>query len=258
MQELKLKPLNLWKSIILFGIPGILLNLGLEFAIPPLKEMGLPEVFLFPFFLWLPLMPLLPLSLLLFKLEKRGQPELKLKERFRLQMPKGRDWLWALGGIVVVLLFDFIVSQPITRWLAGFPLFAPPEHMPLLFNPFKEIHFPIKSFLGVSLKGNWLFLILTIILHSIALVSEEFVWRGYALPRQEAAFGKWAWLINGLLWAYLVHLFMRWNFISFLPGMLITPFIAQRTKSTWVSLMVHGIPNTILWILIFTGVMGIG
>ncbi len=142
--------------------------------------------------------------------------------------------------------------------MASIPIFSSPEHFPILFHPLKEINLPLTSFLGVSLQGNWLFLVITIILHSTALVAEEFMWRGYILPRQEKTYGKWAWLVNGLLWGYLLHFFMKWNFIAFLPGMLITPFIAQKTKNTWVSLLIHGIPNSILWILILTGILGIG
>lgn len=258
LKKIKLKPLSLWKSIILFGIPGLFLFLGLEFGMPWLMGLGLPEIFLFPFFLWVPLILLVPVALLLFKMEKKEQPELSFKERFRLQKPRGKDWLWILGGVIFVFFFDFVVTGPISRWMAGIPFFSPPDHLPLLFNPLKKIQLPLTHLLGVSLKGNWLFLIVTVILHSIALFAEELIWRGFALPRQEVSFGKLAWLVNGLLWAYLIHFFMRWNFISFLPSMLITPFIAQKTKNTWVALLIHGIPNTILWVLIFTGVMGIG
>ena len=148
--------------------------------------------------------------------------------------------------------------EPVSKWMATLPLFAAPDHFPILFHPLKEITFPITEFLGVSLSGNWHFLIITIILHSTAMVAEEFMWRGYLLPRQEKTYGKSAWLVNGLFWGYLLHFVLKWNFISFLPSMLVTPFIAQKTKNTWVSLLVHGIPNTLLWILIFTGVMGIG
>jgi membrane protease YdiL (CAAX protease family) len=69
-------------------------------------------------------------------------------------------------------------------------------------------------------------------LHSIALLAEEFMWRGYLLPRQEKIYGNKAWLVNGLLWGYILHFFLLWQFISFLPGMLMTPFIAQKTKNT--------------------------
>ncbi|MDP3445724.1 MAG: CPBP family intramembrane metalloprotease [Ignavibacteria bacterium] len=256
--DIKVKPINIWKSIILFGIPGLLLYLGLIYGIPYFQQLGFKDVFLFPFFLWLPLIPLLPVSILLFRKEKKNNPTLKLADRFRLKRITKNDWLWIIAGVLTVFFFDFVIMEPISKWFASKPLFSPPDHFPIFFNPLKEVDFPISTILGVPLHGNWLFLIVTIILHTIAMIAEEFLWRGYILPRQEVKYGKHAWLVNGLLWGYLVHFFMKWNFISFLPSMLITPFIAQRTKNTWVSLMIHGIPNTILWIIILTGILGIG
>jgi len=256
--ENKIKPINIWKSIIIFGIPGFLLYLGLTYGIPYFQNLGYKDIFLFPFFLWFPIIPLLPVSIILFRKEKKKNPTLKLAERFRLKTITKTDWLWIIGGILFVFVFDFIIMEPVAKWMASKPLFSAPDHFPILFHPLKEIDFPIITFLGVPLLGNWLFLIIAIILHTTAMIAEEFMWRGYILPRQEAKYGKHAWLVNGLLWGYLVHFVMRWNFISFLPSMLITPFIAQKTKNTWVSLMIHGIPNTILWIIILTGILGIG
>jgi len=255
---MNIKPIPLWQSILLFGIPGLALYLGLYNGVPIFQRMGLPEIFLFPFLLWFPLISLLPVSLFLFKREKRRQPVLNLKRRFRLNKLTKKDWLWVFGGILFVALFDFVIMDPISKWMATISIFSPPDHFPVLFHPLKEIELPLTQFLGTKLQDNWLFLIITIILHSIALVAEELMWRGYVLPRQEKTYGKWAWLVNGLLWGYLLHFFMKWNFVAFLPGMLITPFIAQRTPNTWVSLLIHGIPNTILWFIILTGVLGRG
>lgn len=162
-----------------------------------------------------------------------------------------------LGGVLLVLFFDFVVGEalPVSKWLATVPGFSPPDHFPVLFHPFKEIQLPLETFLGVPLKGNWLFLSLTVVLHVYMMVSEEFLWRGYLLPRQQAAYGKYAWLVNGLLWAYLLHACLKWHFISFLPGMLITPWAAQKTQNTWVSCCLHIIPNSVLWFLLLHGVL---
>jgi membrane protease YdiL (CAAX protease family) len=257
-RDVIIKPIPLYSSILLFGIPGLTLYLGTYYAIPIFQKMGLPDIFLFPFFMWLPILPLLPLSIILYKREKKVQPELTLKERFRLNRITKKDWIWIVGGVLFVLLSDFVIMNPISKWMATIPLFSPPEYLPIFINPLKEIKLPLNELLGVPLKGNWILLILTIILHSTAMLSEEFMWRGYILPRQEKNYGKSAWLVNGLQWGYLVHFGMKWNFISFLPSMLITPFIAQKTRNTWVSLFIHGIPNTILWILILLGILGIG
>jgi len=219
---------------------------------------GIPEVLLFPLFLWIPLIALLPVSILLYRREARNRIDSSFRERFRLKRPSRNDWLWAIGGIVIVASFDFILMDPVAKWMAGMLLFSPPEHFPVLFHPLKEIELPLSEFMGAELRGNWIVLISTILMHAVALIGEEFMWRGYLLPRQEGAHGRWAWLVNGLLWGYLLHFFMKWNFLSFLPSMLATPYIAQKTRNTWVSLLVHGVPNSILWILILSGVLGFG
>ena len=84
--------------------------------------MGLPEIFLFPFFLWLPIIPLLPISIILFKREKRNQPDLTFKKRLRLNRITKRDWLWIIGGILFVMVFDFIIMDPISKWMATISL----------------------------------------------------------------------------------------------------------------------------------------
>lgn len=257
-KENTLKPIPLWQSLLLFGIPGLMLYLGLYYAVPFLLKLGYSEVFLFLSFWWGPFILLLPVSIILFKQEQKKQPGLSLKKRFRLNRLTKKDWIWVICGILFVLVFDFIIMEPVSKWLATKSFFSAPDHFPVLFHPLKKITVPLTEFLGVPLKGNWLLLFIIIIFHSITIVAEEFMWRGYILPRQEKVYGKWAWLPNGLLWAYVVHFFMIWNFISFLPSMLLTPYLAQKTKNTWVSLMIHGIPNSLLWILILTGVLGAG
>jgi len=256
---MNIKPIPLWQSILLFGIPGLMLYVGLYYGIPLFQEMGCSKAVLFAFFLWLPLVPLLALSIILFKREQKNQPDLEFKQRFRLNRLSRKDWLWVLGGIIVTFLFDNVIMEPFSKWMAAMSFFAPPEHFPALLNPLKDVQFPLKEFMGVPLAGNWLFLIIIAVFYPTAQIAEEFMWRGYILPRQEKTYGSKAWLVNGLLWAFLLHAFMKWNFIAFLPGMLITPFIAQKTKNTWASLLVHGVPNVIMLIMfILAGILKIG
>lgn len=254
----ELRPLGYWKSILCFGLPGLLLYLGLHHAMPFLQTLGFPDIFLFPFFLWLPIIPLLPLSVLLYRRDKRINPEWSFSERFRLGRLTKRDAVWIVGGILAVFISDFVLLAPVSGWLATLPGFEPPDHFPVLFHPLKAIDLPLASFLDVPLRGNWTLLLGTILLHTTAIIAEEVFWRGYILPRQEAVFGKYAWLVNGLLWAYLFHAFMMWNFISFLPSMLLTPYIAQKTRNTWAAVLIHGVPNSILWVILLMGVLGVG
>ncbi|MBC8479498.1 MAG: hypothetical protein H8D46_03450 [FCB group bacterium] len=73
---------------------------------------------------------------------------------------------------------------------------APPEHFLAILNPLTETTLPASQFLGVSFKGNWLFIGVIVIFYPLAQVAEEFMWRGYILPRQEKSYGHYAWLVN--------------------------------------------------------------
>ena len=69
---------------------------------------------------------------------------------------------------------------------------------------------------------------------------EEFVWRSFVLPRQQAHFGRRAWLVNGILW-WLFHAAFPWQVLfTLVPIALILPFIVQRRRSTWIGIVIHG------------------
>ncbi len=89
-------------------------------------------------------------------------------------------------------------------------------------------------------------------------LGEEFVWRGYILPRQELSLGRWAWLVNGLLWAFVVHAVLKWQYVGMLPSMLLAPWLAQKTKNTWASFLVHFGGNLLVVVLLVPGILGAG
>lgn len=75
------------------------------------------------------------------------------------------------------------------------------------------------------------------------------------LPRQEAAFGKFARLVNGLMFNFQ-HLYMPWNLPAMLPGSLLVSYAVQRQGKTWMSIIWHGFLNLSLLIFIIQGVIG--
>jgi membrane protease YdiL (CAAX protease family) len=71
------------------------------------------------------------------------------------------------------------------------------------------------------------------------IFGEEFLWRGVMLPRQELAFGKNAWLIHGTGWG-LFHLAFGWKLlVMLLPLIFIQSFLVQKTKNSWVGVIMH-------------------
>ncbi|HET9832307.1 MAG TPA: CPBP family intramembrane glutamic endopeptidase, partial [Vicinamibacterales bacterium] len=71
------------------------------------------------------------------------------------------------------------------------------------------------------------------------VVGEEFVWRGVVLPRQEVAFGRLAWCVNGILW-WLFHVAFPWQVLILLvPMTLVLPWVVQWRRNTWIGVVVH-------------------
>lgn len=253
-RDARLKPMPLWLSLILFGVPGIFFYWAMYSGIPLLLRGGLPLIISFAL-LSLPGIGLLIVSLAAYRLDGYGWNWTEFKERFRFHRISGKAWWLILGIFVIATLCDEGL-QGIGKWLAAMPLFSPPDYLPAPFNPLREVQIPLTEFLGESMKGNWGVLALWLPLNFFSMLGEEFMWRGYILPRQQLAYGRWAWVVNGLLWAFLMHLCMKWHYIGMLPSMLLTPWLAQRLQNTTASAVVHIAGNAILfWALLLSGVL---
>jgi membrane protease YdiL (CAAX protease family) len=139
-------------------------------------------------------------------------------KRFRLGRPNGRVWLWTGAAVIAYLLLGQLANTLLMMIYQALA-FTPPT---FAFGA------PIPLLAIVGLAFN--------------IIGEEFWWRGYILPRQEAHFGRWAWLVNGTIWAFF-HLYKWWG----LPGMLIVcqiiPFLSQRLKNNWPALLLHFLLN---------------
>jgi membrane protease YdiL (CAAX protease family) len=69
-------------------------------------------------------------------------------------------------------------------------------------------------------------------------LGEELLFRGLLLPRMSAAFGRWDWVANGLLFtAY--HLHQPWSMPATLCDTFILSYPARRYRSALLSIIVH-------------------
>lgn len=253
-----IKPMPLWLSIAFFGIPGAIGFWNAYWGIPLLLGWGVPLQICFPAVLSGMGIVLLGVALVAYRLEGNRLSWPALKERFRLLPIRGREWLWVAGTLVLCVISDALL-EGVGKWLASFPLLAPPAYFPPPFNPTIEVVLPIREFLGAPMKGNWFIFWFWAPLSLVSMIGEEFLWRGYILPRQELAQGKWAWVANGLFWALLFHAGMKWSLIGLVPSSLLTAWIAQRLKNTTASIIVHVGGNAVLfWGLLLVGVLGVG
>jgi membrane protease YdiL (CAAX protease family) len=95
-----------------------------------------------------------------------------------------------------------------------------------------------------GLKGNWLFLAVFFLGLVLNIIGEEFWWRGYIFPRQEIAFGKYTWIVHGLMWPFF-HIFKYWDIPALIILHLPFSYMIYRTKNTTTGILLHFILNGI-------------
>lgn len=249
------KPITLSKSLLYFGIPSLIAVLFIYRLWPYLIESGLHAISCFLIVMYIPMILMLMASLVGYYLEGKKFSWFELKERFRLVKMGKREWIWTIG--LILLSFGIQLGLGFTaEWLSDFPIFSPPDHLPPVVDPRIEKTMIPTEFFGVLLKGNWWIVGLYLIGLFFNIVGEEFWWRGYILPRQELAMGKYTWLVHGLLWT-MFHIFWKWNLLILLPGCLLTSFVAYKLKNTWPAIISHFVINSLGMIPLILGVSGI-
>jgi membrane protease YdiL (CAAX protease family) len=225
------RPIGLWRSALLFAIPSFVLATILYLGIPLVRAAGIP--------LWVSV----TVQFLLFMgglalaawigARRDRHPGETILQRLRLTQPRWRE-IGAgllLGAFMLVTFSMLSFTSSLLRKVIGVP-------GPAWFSEFlTESHFQ-----GLPLAGNPWPVVLYLIQYIFNVFGEELWWRGYILPRQELALKSKAWIANGVLWA-LFHWFFYWNVIPLLPGALALAWTTQRTRSTWTSILGHGILN---------------
>jgi membrane protease YdiL (CAAX protease family) len=194
------------------------------------------------------------LSLVAYRLEGNSLSLAHFTKRYRLGKIQGKDWWWfaALLGTFVIALSGLGVFG---EKLSSLPGLSMPAVFPPELNPSAPSGLIPGEFMGVSLKGQWWIAGVYFLGWALNIFGEEFWFRGYMLPRQEVAYGKWAWVSHGLIWA-LNHIWQVWTLVILLPYAFLWSFIIQRGQKTWIPIIVHGLGNLIPLVLIIVGVVG--
>jgi membrane protease YdiL (CAAX protease family) len=145
------------------------------------------------------------------------------------------DWLWTIGGIagvgvstgvVMALLAVTGVAETVQpAFLILTPLGADRLWILLVWLPF------------------WL----------LNILGEEFLWRGVILPRQELAFGRYAWLANRAGWLVFHLAFGRVVVLLVTPIIFILPWIVQRQRNSSIGVIIHAALNGPAFIAIALG-----
>ncbi len=249
--------MSLWLSLLFFGLPAFALVVGFHWVMPTLIAGGMAPFYAYFVGAGIPLAGMLMASLVAYCWEGNPLTWAALKVRFRLYRMDGKSWLWVVG-ILVLSLLGFGLASQVGSGLITTGIMPLPASLPAFLDPQSTVS-PLlaldEAFGG--LKGNWMALAAFGVLLFFNIIGEEFWWRGYILPRQELAFGKWTWVVHGVLWACF-HVFKWWDIIALLPVTLALAFMVCRLKNTTPGIVVHFIFNGLGALGILAGVLGLG
>ena len=214
------KPLNLGHSILLFLLPGLYGVIAFYVVMPFLIRLGLSAEIAYG-------TQMLSVFLLLIiaaviGLKRDGWPLTwaTARDRLRIKSMDSTAWKWTLLFLFFNLLLGYLLN------LLGLFVFEKLNFLP----PDADIPLTNIPFLVLVLFFN--------------IIAEEVWWRGYILPRQELTHGKYAFLVNGVLWS-LFHMFKWWAVPLMLFRNWMEPFVVQRTKNTTPAIIMHSISNGI-------------
>jgi membrane protease YdiL (CAAX protease family) len=251
-QHRAVPPLGLIGSVVSFGIPGAGLSVSIRWLVPLMVRRGVGGLTILNVAFGIPAALMVVAALVAFRLEGRPSTWTAFRDRMRLSRPSKKDWLWTLAALV----FAFGVTvpiAPIAEAHLGLPLVTIPAETKAFINSMRA------GFPEIELSGRWdVLLWLVFSLAVLNIGGEELWWRGIVLPRQEVAFGPWAWALNGMLWN--LSLINRYetlgSMVIFFPATLSIAYLAQHTRNTWPGIVVHLIFNTLGTIAVFRRVIG--
>ena len=289
--SLPVSPAPLYQATLIFAATSLLFFGCLYLLLPLLRLHEVSWFATYYLVLAAPMFFLVGCAFLAYHLEGRQFRWPDIRDRFRLRKMSLDSWLWtagltvfmfggryasvvALGFVLLALGLEHSLSRTqgarmalgITAFLAlswGVWQMRPllekiPLHaLPLELRDF-QAHFAPDAFMGLPLHGQWwiaFYYLFVLVFGNIA--GEELWWRGYLLPRQEAASGSTAWLLHGTLWAAF-HLFFQataWDMIRMMPTCCALAFVAQYRKNTWPGIVAHSVANSGLLIQIVHGIV---
>ena len=167
----------------------------------------------------------------------------QLRRRLWLTPPvwrsSGRPFIGAFLLVPLFVALGFLGDEAATLLFQATPL---GERLAQLAPSFAMI----ERLIAPEARGRWDILGLALVssLFNYGL-GEALLFHGVLLPRMERAWGRWAWLGNGLLFcAYHVHKFWL------MPGLVISCLCyalpAQAFRSNWLAVVIHAVEGLVL------------
>ena len=104
-------------------------------------------------------------------------------------------------------------------------------------------------------SGNWpWFAVIVTMMIFNTVLGEELLFRGLLLPRMRAAFGRWDWLVNGVLFG-VYHLHLPWSIPANTLDTFFISLPASRYRSALIGICVHSVQTVVFTALLVTLVL---
>jgi membrane protease YdiL (CAAX protease family) len=215
-------PLGWLGTLVGFGAAGAALALVTRVAIPTaVARTGIePIAWWFVFGGLGVFLPLAIAALLLLRQESLDGTDI-WRDRLRFRAMSTADWRAALIALVVIGALSAVVQLVLAR--AGFS---------------DALHPGFLSLEPISTGRRWI-LAVWVPFFVLNILSEELLWRGVLLPRQEAALGERAWLANAVGWGVFHLAFGAVLLAVLVPILLVLPWLVQRRRNTWIGVVIH-------------------
>jgi membrane protease YdiL (CAAX protease family) len=176
------------------------------------------------------------------------------KHRFRYETMNLKDWLW-LAGIFIVEIFVYSLLTRLSSALIQQGIIPVPAWLPEFLNPKTVFTTATLDTAVGGLYNNWIVLFISTVMLFVNILGEEFWWRGIVLPRQELSFGRWTWIIHGLMWTAF-HLFKWWDLLNLIPLSLGLSWVVFSRRKNTPGLVMHLMTNGVGLLPILLGVLG--
>jgi len=220
----EIKKLGLIGSFAIYVPAAILMYCLTKYLIPYLSEITGQETILFWFIVAGTgiFTPLIVTGIVILRNEGFKITKSTFTGRLRFRKISKSDLLWAVTGLVLVGAISGMTMKGLQLIIGNY------NHSPA-FMSFEPLT-----------KGRYWLLLVWVPYWILNILGEEFLWRGVMMPRQEIEFGKYTWLIHGTGWG-LFHIAFGWQLlITLVPLLYIQSYIVQKTKNSWIGVIMHG------------------